>query len=57
MPIIWLLLEWWNANSFNRPLYIGQDLKRSIDANEIDEKYVARAKWHSLMETVSGTVI
>lgn len=32
------LLEWWNANSFDRPLYIGQDLKRSMEAGEIDEK-------------------
>ena len=32
------LLNWWNANSFDRPLYIGQDLKRSIDKNELDKK-------------------
>ena len=32
------LIEWWNAHNFQRPLYIGQDLKRSIDAFELDEK-------------------
>lgn len=32
------LAEWWNANNFEQPLYIGQDLKRSVDANELDEK-------------------
>lgn len=32
------LLHWWNANNFERPLYIGQDLKRSIDKKELDTK-------------------
>lgn len=32
------LLHWWNANNFGQPLYIGQDLKRSIDKNELDTK-------------------
>ena len=32
------LLEWWNANNFKQPLYIGQDLKRSVDANELEDK-------------------
>jgi len=32
------LIEWWNANNFEQPLYIGQDLKRSVDKNELDEK-------------------
>ena len=32
------LLNWWNANNFGQPLYIGQDLKRSIDKNELWEK-------------------
>src|SRR5690554_2999518 len=32
------LLHWWNANNFEQPLYIGQDLKRSIDKNELDTK-------------------
>jgi len=32
------LLKWWNANNYRKPLYIGQDLKRSIDKNELWEK-------------------
>ncbi len=32
------LAEWWNANNFEQPLYIGQDLKRSVDKNELTEK-------------------
>ena len=32
------LLQWWNAHNFGQPLYIGQDLKRSIDKNEWDTK-------------------
>ena len=32
------LLHWWNANNFRQHLYIGQDLKRSIDKNELDTK-------------------
>lgn len=32
------LIEWWNANNFKQPLYIGQDLKRSVDKNELAEK-------------------
>ncbi len=32
------LANWWNANNFEQPLYIGQDLKRSLDKNELDEK-------------------
>ncbi len=32
------LLNWWNANNFGQHLYIGQDLKRSIDKNELHTK-------------------
>lgn len=32
------LLHWWNANNFRQHLYIGQDLKRSIDKNELSRK-------------------
>lgn len=32
------LLQWWNANNFQQHLYIGQDLKRSIDRNELQIK-------------------
>ena len=32
------LLHWWNANNYEQHLYIGQDLKRSIDQNELNAK-------------------
>ena len=32
------LLHWWNAHNFEQPLYIGQDLKRSTDKNELQTK-------------------
>lgn len=32
------LLHWWNSNNFERHLYIGQDLKRSIDKQELGLK-------------------
>lgn len=32
------LLKWWNANNFEQPLYIGQDLKRAVDKSELDTK-------------------
>ncbi len=32
------LLQWWNDNNFRQHLYIGQDLKRSIDKNELHTK-------------------
>lgn len=32
------LLHWWNANNFEQPLYIGQDLKRAVDKYELDTK-------------------
>lgn len=32
------LLRWWNAHNFEQPLYIGQDLKRSLDKQELEVK-------------------
>jgi hypothetical protein len=32
------LLNWWSINNFGQHLYIGQDLKRSIDRNELNTK-------------------
>ena len=32
------LLKWWNENNFGKHLYIGQDLKRSIDKSELNTK-------------------
>lgn len=32
------LLNWWSEHNFGQQLYIGQDLKRSIDKNELDVK-------------------
>lgn len=32
------LLHWWNAHNYEQHLYIGQDLKRSIDKRELSSK-------------------
>lgn len=32
------LLDWWNAHNSEKPLYIGQDIKRSMDKNELPLK-------------------
>lgn len=32
------LLHWWNEHNFKQPLYIGQNLQRSIDKNELEVK-------------------
>jgi uncharacterized lipoprotein YddW (UPF0748 family) len=32
------LLHWWNKHNFKQPLYIGQNLQRSIDKNELEVK-------------------
>lgn len=32
------LLHWWNENNFGQHLYIGQDLQRSVDKNELQLK-------------------
>lgn len=32
------LAKWWNANNFKQPLYVGQNLKLSVDKNELAEK-------------------
>ncbi len=34
------LLQWWNDNNFKQPLYIGQDIKRSTDRNELEAKII-----------------
>ncbi len=34
------LLHWWNNNNFKQPLYIGQDIKRSTDKNELEAKII-----------------
>jgi uncharacterized lipoprotein YddW (UPF0748 family) len=46
------LLHWWNDNSFNRPLYIGQCIERSMNRNELGTK-VRQARE---MPNVSGNM-
>lgn len=33
-----ILAEWWNKNAFGRHLYFGQDIERSMNNDELDEK-------------------
>lgn len=32
------LVKWWSENNFEQPLYIGQDVTRTMDASQLDEK-------------------
>lgn len=39
------LLDWWNENNYHQQLYIGQDIKRSLDRQELKLKIdLARSK-------------
>lgn len=43
------LIDWWNKNTFNRPLYIGQSLPNSLEHGELDEK-IYQARRHANIE-------
>ncbi|MDL2277765.1 family 10 glycosylhydrolase [Parabacteroides sp. OttesenSCG-928-G07] len=32
------LIQWWDANAYNRPLYIGQDVARTMTADQLEDK-------------------
>ena len=32
------LIKWWNKNAYNRPLYIGQDVARTMKADQLTRK-------------------
>lgn len=49
------LIEWWALNNFEQPLYIGQDVKRTMDAstapsgdNQLDEKMILSRSFNTV---------
>lgn len=49
------LIEWWAVNNFEQPLYIGQDVKRTMDAttlpsgdNQLNEKMVLSRSFNTV---------
>ena len=55
------LIHWWNENANSRPLYIGEDIERTIkhtDPNNPSQNQMqAKYKLHEEMENVKGTVL
>ena len=55
------LITWWNRYASKRPLYIGEDVERTVkhadpdnsDKNQMDAKY----KLHEQMKNVGGTIL
>ena len=55
------LINWWNKHAANRPLYIGEDVERTVKYPDPDNPNVhqmgAKYKLHKQMPNVSGTVL
>lgn len=55
------LIRWWNKHSGNRPLYIGEDIERTVkhtDPNNPNRNQMAaKFKLHNQMKNVNGTVL
>ena len=55
------LIRWWNQNAAARPLYIGEDVERTVKyadpANPANNQMAAKRALHSQMGNVSGTVL
>lgn len=55
------LIEWWNANAGGRPLFIGEDIERTVKfrdlADQQHDQMVAKFQLHRNMPNVSGTVL
>ena len=55
------LIEWWNANAGNRPLYIGEDVERTVKYADVDNpkqnQMPAKFALHRQMGNVQGTVL
>lgn len=55
------LIQWWNRYAGNRPLYIGEDVERTVkyadpqnpSAHQMDAKH----RWHERSQNVKGTVL
>ena len=55
------LIGWWNKYSANRPLYIGEDVERTVKNADLDNPNVnqmgAKFRLHKQMPNVKGTVL
>lgn len=55
------LIEWWNRNAGKRPLYIGEDVERTVKYPDVkyDNRHQMAAKYalHGKMYNVKGTVL
>ena len=55
------LIQWWNKNAGNRPLYIGEDIERTAKypdpVNPRSHQLPAKHRLHQQMNNVCGTVL
>ncbi len=55
------LIKWWNRYAGNRPLYIGEDIERTVKHHDLrnPQQHQMAAKYylHSQMQNVKGTVL
>jgi len=55
------LIKWWNRYASNRPLYIGEDVERTVKytdpGNASSHQQGVKQRLHGEMENVSGTVL
>ena len=55
------LIIWWNNHSANRPLYIGEDVERTVNHADPDNpnnhQMAAKRKLHDQLPNVKGTVL
>ncbi len=55
------LIKWWNRYAGNRPLYIGEDVERTVKYADLDNpksnQMPAKYKLHQQMNNVNGTVL
>lgn len=55
------LIEWWNRYAYKRPLFIGEDVERTVKFADVENKNInqmpAKYKLHSKMSNVKGTVL
>ena len=56
-----VLIKWWNRHAANRPLFIGEDVERTVkytdSANGSTHQQGAKQRLHMEMENVEGTVL
>ena len=55
------LIKWWNKYAANRPLYIGEDVERTVKKADLQNpninQMLAKFKLHSELPNVKGTVL